>query len=117
MVASSNLLQVNHLNIQNTPEVKLVISSHYQRLRKACDRIKKCQIRMVNIARNRKLKAENSYLVSINLTMAGGFDLYILRSPKENHQESLQIAITEAFAQVYRRLIELRLEEKITDRV
>lgn len=102
-------LEINYLSIDPTSELDSIIREKYTRLKNVCGHISKCQIKVANIAKNKK-QVNNSYLISVSITMPEGFDVYTLRFPQINNNDSLERAIADVFAKIYRKLIELRLE-------
>ncbi|MEM7761327.1 MAG: hypothetical protein AAF298_24840 [Cyanobacteria bacterium P01_A01_bin.40] len=111
MALSNRALKIDNLFIKITPELESNLQHKYQRLRQVCDRIERCQIKLADLAQS-SFKSKNcAYLISINLTMTEGFDVYTLRFPKSSQHESIEQAIADIFARTYRKLIELKLEE------
>ena len=71
--------------------------------------IQDCQVKVANIARHRKTAYKYSYLVSIDLTLAEGVNLYMCFPQVSKDSPS---AIADAFAMIYRKLIELQFNNK-----
>ena len=103
-------LEIQYLAIEKTPELDSIIEQKFARLNKVCNYILKCQIKIANITRYKQKKASSLYMASINITMPEGFDLYTLRSPQNQKTDSIEGAISDVFATIYRKLIELKLE-------
>ena len=103
-------LEIEYLAINQTSELDRIIEQKFARLHNVCEHILKCQIRIANIARNKRRQPNSLYMVSINITMPEGFDVYTLRSPQEQQSDSIEQAIADVFAMIYRKLIELNLE-------
>lgn len=102
-------LEIQYLAIEQTSELNSVIEQKFARLNKVCNYITKCQVKIADLARSRQ-KNSNGFMISINLTMSEGFDIYTLRSPQDRPTDSIDRAISSVFAAVYRKLIELELE-------
>lgn len=104
-------LVINYLAIAETSEVNSLIESKFTRLKRVYKNLKNCQIKIANIAQHKKTTIKNSYLVSISLDLPDGVHLYTLRSPQTIGEDSLSSAISDAFARIYRQLIELQFEK------
>lgn len=105
-------LVIDYLAIEKTWAVDSLIKSKFSRLQQVYNRIQKCQVKLANIAQNRRKKLKHSYLISINLELPEGVQLYTLRFPQALVEDSLHEAIASAFAKIYRQLIELQSEEQ-----
>lgn len=103
-------LAINHLGIEKTAEIDLTIQKKFARLNERCDRIQNCKVKIANVARHQKTALDRSYLVSISLFLREGISLYILRSPQLITEDCAESAVADAFAKIYRKLIELQLE-------
>ena len=110
MTTLAQSLEVQCLAAEQTSKLELMISEQFARLKSVCDYIQECKVNIVNVARHQKTPIDFAYLVSINITMPEGFDLYTLRTPQENRDDSIEDAIYDVFAMVYRKLIEVKLE-------
>lgn len=104
-------LDVNYLNIEKTSAIDLMLEEKFARLRQVCNYVLNCRVKVANIARHRKTSTNYSYLISISLNLPEGIDLYALRSPQPLAEDSIEKAIADAFAKIYRKLIELQFEE------
>jgi|GEM_PF-2149807 len=102
-------LEVNYLAIEKTSKIELIISDQFARLKSVCNYIQQCKINVANIASQINKPIDSAYLVSINITMPEGFDLYTLRTPQANSNDSIEDAIADVFAMIYRKLIEVKL--------
>ncbi len=104
-------LIINYLAMEETLEVDSLIKDKFSRLIRVCNEVQNCQVKVANIARYKATETNYSYLVSINLSLPEGVDLYTLRSPEPAAEDSIKSAIADAFARVYRQLIELQFEK------
>ena len=111
MDAVDNLLAIDYLGIVETAEINLIIRDRVNRLKQACRQIEACKMRVANIARRTVGEQSHAYLVSISLYLSDGTPLYTLRSPLPQ-KDSIEVAIADVFAKIYRQLIELQIEEK-----
>lgn len=112
MTSSSVSLAIDYLAVEETSENNSVIIAKFARLKQVCNRILGCKIKVANIARYKAMDTNCSYLVSISLNLSEGVELYTLRSPQPFSEDSFKIAIADAFARIYRKLIELRFESE-----
>ena len=103
-------VQIKYLAVEKTSEIDVIIQARFARLKQVYSQIQDCQVKVANIARHKKTEFKYSYLVSINLTLLEGVNLYTLRCPRRLKEDSLKRAIADAFAMIYRKLIELQLE-------
>ncbi|MGF1591225.1 MAG: HPF/RaiA family ribosome-associated protein [Pleurocapsa sp.] len=113
MKTLANPLITNYLALEETLEVDSLIKDKFSRLSQVCHEVQNCQVKVANIARHKAKKTNYAYLVSINLSLPEGVELYTLRSPQPEAEDSLQGAIADAFARIYRQLIELQLKKNI----
>lgn len=104
--------QIEYLAIERKSEAELIISQKFTRLRDTCNCIQNyvqnCRVKIANIAGNKSTDINYAYLVSINLILSEGLDVYTLRVPRFSEEDSINTAIADAFAKTYRQLIELR---------
>lgn len=105
-------LEVEYLAIDKTLEIEDVIKQKFERLHSVCNYILKCKVKVANIGIQKKSASKFSYMVSISITMPEGFDVYTLRFP-QNENDSVEQAIADVFAMIYRKLIELKLESQL----
>ena len=105
-------LEIEYLAVNQTSELDHVIEQKFARLNRVCNYILKCQVKIANIAHNKRKQTNSLYMVSINITMPEGFDVYTLRSPQNQQNDSIDRAISDVFAMIYRKLIELKLENE-----
>ena len=110
MNATLSPLALDYLAIEKTAEIDSIIEKKFARLSERCDRIQNCKIKIANVARYQKNKTNCSYLISISLSLAEGISLYVLRSPQLLAEDFVESALADAFAKIYRKLIELRFE-------
>lgn len=103
-------LAINYLGIKETVTIRSIIEHKFSRLKQICSSIQTCQIKVANIADNSD-SVNCSYLVSVSLHLPQGVELYSLRLPPKS-QDSFKRAIADVFAQTFRQLIELQVEEK-----
>lgn len=103
-------LEIDYLAIEKTAEIDSIIEKKFARLSERCDRIQNCKVKIANVARHQKTKIGCSYLISISLNLGGGISLYVLRSPQPLAEDFVESALADAFAKIYRKLIELRFE-------
>lgn len=108
---STEPLAINYLGIRETAEVKSIVEHQFSRLRQVCNSIQACKVKLVNVAHGSTRSIGQSYLISISLHLAQGVELYSLRQPS-GLQDSITKAIADVFAQIFRQLIELQVEEK-----
>ena len=111
MDSANNLLAINYLGMAETAEINLIIGHRVNRLKQACRQIETCKMRVANVARKAVGEHNHAYLISISLCLANGIELYTLRSPL-SQKDSIEVAIADVFARIYRQLIELQVEEK-----
>ena len=119
MKTLEKLLTINYLGIKETVAIESIIEDKFSRLKQVFSSIQTCQIKVANIAFNSELSVNCFYLVSVSLRLLQGVELYSLRLPPGS-QDSLKRAISKStrsviadvFAQTFRQLIELRVEEK-----
>ena len=111
MDAVDNLLAIDYLGIVETAEINLIIRHRVNRLKQAYRQIETCKMRVANVARKVVGEPSHAYLISISLGLANGTSLYTLRSPLPQ-KDSIEVAIADVFAKIYRQLIELQIEEK-----
>ena len=104
-------LVIDYLGITEIIESNSIVEDKFSRLITVCDRIKTCSVKVAKVATNSVQPKDSSYLVSINLRLSEGVELYTLRSPLP-FKDSFSIAVADAFAAMYRRLIELQVEEE-----
>lgn len=112
MKTLANPLTINYLALEETSEVDSIIKDKFTRLIQVCHEVQNCQVKVANIAKYKATQTNYSYLVSINLSLPEGVDLYTLRLPQPAAEDSVKGAIADAFAMIYRKLIELQLEKK-----
>ena len=103
-------LAIDYLGINEVTASNSIVEDKFGRLRTVCDRIKTCTVKVADIASLQQSKG-NSYLISISLSLSEGVELYVLRSPSPM-EDTISDAVADAFAKMYRRLIELQVEEK-----
>ena len=111
MDTANNQLAINYLGIVETAEINLIIRHRVNRLKQAYRQIETCKMRVANVDRKVLGEQSHAYLISISLGLANGIELYTLRSPLPQ-KDSIEIAIADIFARIYRQLIELQVEEK-----
>lgn len=104
-------LAIDYLGIKETVAIESIIEQKFSRLKQVCDSIQTCQIKVANVASHSERSTSHSYLVSVNLHLPQGLELYSLRVPASS-QDCLKQAIADVFAQTFRKLIELQVEEK-----
>lgn len=104
-------LAIDYLGITEIIESNSIVEDKFSRLTAVCDRIKTCTVKVAKVASDSMQSKDSSYLVSINLCLSEGIELYTLRSPLP-FEDSFSVAVADAFAKMYRRLIELQVEEK-----
>ena len=105
-------LEVEYLAIDKISEIENAIEQKFARLFNVCNCILKCKVKVANIGIQKKTASKFSYMVSINITMPEGFDVYTLRFPQNEQNDTLEQAISDVFAMIYRKLIELKLESQ-----
>ena len=102
-------LEVSCLAVEQTYKLESIIFEQFARLKKVCNYIQECKINVANIANRQETSIDFAYLISINLTMPEGLELYTLRTPQINSNDSIEKAIADVFAMIYRKLIEVKL--------
>ncbi|MGD1921979.1 MAG: HPF/RaiA family ribosome-associated protein [Pleurocapsa sp.] len=105
-------LKIEYLAIEQTGKLDSIIEQKFARLNNVCDYIIKCQVKIANITHNRQKQSNSLYMASISITTPEGFDIYTLRSPQNKQNDSVEKAIADVFAMIYRKLIELKLENQ-----
>ena len=105
-------LEIEYLAVDKTSEIENIIKQKFERLCNVCNYILKCKVKVANIAIEKNAASQFSYMVSISITMPEGFDVYTLRIPQEQN-DSVEQAISDVFATIYRKLIELKLESQL----
>ena len=105
-------LEIEYLAVDKTSQIENMIKQKFDRLLTVCNYILKCKVKVANIAIQKNAASQFSYMVSISITMPEGFDVYTLRIPQQ-HNDSVEQAISDVFATIYRKLIELELEKQL----
>ena len=106
-------LEIEYLAVDRTSEIDNIIKQKFKRLRNVCSHILKCKVKVANIAVPKNAASQFLYMVSISITMPEGFDVYTLRIPQKEQNDSVEQALSDVFAMLYRQLIELELESKL----
>ena len=106
-------LEIEYLSVDKTLEIENIVKYKFERLCNVCNYILKCKVKVANIAIQKNVASRFLYMVSISITMPEGFDVYTLRIPQKEHTDSVEQAISDVFATIYRKLIELKLESQL----
>ncbi|GAB4531518.1 MAG: hypothetical protein Tsb0014_15140 [Pleurocapsa sp.] len=107
----SQKTDIKYLDVRPNSEIDNLIQSYCDRLNEIYHNCHNIQVKIANTSRyDAEIKTQSSYWVSINLKLSETSEIKVVRKPKSLYDvESVNFAVTEGFAMLYRKLIEDKL--------